>query len=150
MKKCNLCGENKATWSKNFPCHPSETPIWTDHLPEQPELSAVARGFSPGDIIRNSYGHIAICTYANHTWGDIRVRLRNKHASEFSSVAMGWRVVKKTSRAKAQRLLEEELHTNTKLYGFNHYFGIFPKTNETIFTTKIEFHYLINNMVWTY
>lgn len=134
MKKCSLCGENATKWGRNFPCHPTETPAFEDHLPDQPRFSAVARGFSPGDIVRNKYGHVAIITYANHKWCDIRVRMKNKYTHEFPTVAMGWRLVKKASVEQAARwLAEESERSKNDLPHIDRYFRINPITNETIY-----------------
>ncbi len=133
MKKCSLCGENTTSWGKNIPCQPADAPLWEDHLPDQPGLSAVARGFSPGDVVRNSRGHVGIVTYANHKWGDIRVRLRGKCAEEYPTTAMGWRVVKKASAEQAQRWLAEEALRAKEEFHFRRYFRIDPVTNETVY-----------------
>lgn len=133
MKKCSLCGENTTSWGKNIPCQPADAPLWEDHLPDQPGLSAIARGFAPGDVVRNSRGHVGIVTYANHKWGDIRVRLRGKCAEEYPTTAMGWRVVKKASPEQAQRWLAEEALRAKDEFHFRRYFRIDPVTNETVY-----------------
>lgn len=141
MTKCSLCGENTTTWGRNIPCKPTTTPLFEDFLPDQPELSAIVRGFSPGDVVRNSHGHVAIVTYANHKWGDIRVRLRGKGSAEYCTTAMGWRVVKKASSEQAQRWLAEEALRAKEEFICRRDFRIDPVTNETIHLHEEDRYY---------
>lgn len=129
MKDCSFCGPILAPWAKNFPCQPAEN--FPDQFPNQPGLSAVARGFSPGDIIRNSRGHTAIVTFANDTWGDIRCCGYGRYPQQRVSAAMSWKILKKATQSQAEEWLEfnqvargQEIHRD---------FDIDPITNKTIF-----------------
>lgn len=133
MKACSLCGENAAIWGRNYPCHPVPTPALEKSTDEELKRSARERGLAPGDIVRNDSGHVAIVTYANDKWGDIRVRLRGKYAEEYPSHAIGWHVIKKASPEQAKRWLESDKERTKDHVPFKRTFRVDPVTQATIY-----------------
>ena len=109
MKNCFFCGPAAAVWAKNYHCQPTGTdmypigvPLWSNHLPDRSDMSAKVRGFSAGDIARNSHGHVAIVTYSSYTSCAIKVCLATKYSNEYDSNAMSWRIIKKASPEQAR------------------------------------------------
>lgn len=135
MRKCKSCGVIVEIWAKNYSCIPVRDghPLFPERFPDKPELSAIDRGFNRGDIVRNRYGHVAIVTFANDTWGDIRVRLGGEYANEYVSVAMAWRVLKKATQSQASKWLMRSAKSKYSLSMTDKGFTIDPITQKTIF-----------------